>query len=56
MDADGNWHPDAGTRSSAGSMAEAGYAPTAKLLRDGKVLVAGGGYARGSELASAELY
>ncbi len=40
----------------AGSMAEAGYAPTAKLLRDGKVLVAGGGYARGSELASAELY
>lgn len=42
--------------SSAASMTEARYSPTATLLPSGKVLVTGGGYGGESELASAELY
>ena len=50
------YDPATGTWSATGSMNTARAAHTATLLRNGKVLVAGGMDSSGDELASAELY
>jgi hypothetical protein len=50
------YHPTTGTFSSTGSMMTNRRYHTATLLPDGRVLIAGGTYARNDALASAELY